>query len=90
MTQGFAVCIRVAVTMSAVAIFSARLVSPERSLVIGTCRGEPVCVTDAPACRNETIVYSISDSPDRPDRVIIRADKIVDGKAITMGTGPWH
>jgi hypothetical protein len=34
-------------------------------------------------------VYYIEDVPNRPDLVTIRADKIVDGKAITMGTGQW-
>ena len=27
---------------------------------------------------------------DRPDTVVIQADKIVDGKAVTRGTGEWH
>jgi hypothetical protein len=35
------------------------------------------------------VVYYIEDVPGRPDLVTIRADKIVDGKAITMGKGPW-
>jgi hypothetical protein len=35
------------------------------------------------------VVYYIEDVPNHPDLVTIRADKIVDGKAITMGTGQW-
>jgi hypothetical protein len=35
-------------------------------------------------------VYYIKDVADRPDVVVIQADKIVDGKAITMGTGEWR
>jgi len=31
-------------------------------------------------------VYYINDVADRPDQVLIRADKTVDGKTITMGT----
>ncbi len=42
------------------------------------------------SCRNETVVYYIKNVPDRPDLVIIQADKIVEGKAITMGTGQWQ
>ena len=34
-------------------------------------------------------VYYIEAIPDHPDSVLIRADKIVDGKSITMGSGPW-
>lgn len=41
------------------------------------------------ACRDERVVY-YNDIPDRPDLVLIRADKIVDGKAIMMGTGQWQ
>ena len=35
------------------------------------------------------MAYYIADVPNRPDLVTIRADKIVDGKAVTMGTGQW-
>ena len=79
-----------ALTVSGLTVFAVRLLSSEAPEVIGAWRGESVCVTDAVACRNETVVYYISNSPDGPDRVVIRADKIVDGKAITMGTGPWE
>jgi hypothetical protein len=62
----------------------------ESSGVAGTWRGESLCATDAPACHNEKVVYYIKDVPERPDSVVIQADKIVDGKAMTMGTGPWQ
>src|SRR6516225_11070244 len=80
----------VAVALGSVGMFSASLVSAEASHVAGVWRGASVCVTDAPACHNEDVVYYIKDVPDRPDLVLIQADKIVDGKAITMGTGQWH
>lgn len=80
----------VAVALGSVGIFSASLVSAEASDVAGVWRGSSVCVTAAPACHNEDVVYYIKDVPDRPDLVLIQADKIVDGKAITMGTGQWH
>jgi hypothetical protein len=57
----------------------------------GVWRGESLCTNTASAsCRNETVVYYIRDVPDRPNAVLIRADKILDGKAITMGTGEWQ
>jgi len=62
----------------------------EASSVAGTWRGQSVCTTDNPACQNETVVYYIKDVPDRPDLVFIQADKIVNGKAITMGSGQWR
>jgi hypothetical protein len=57
---------------------------------LGIWRGESVCVTAAPSCRDEQVVYSIRAIADHPDSVFVRADKIVDGKAITMGSGPWQ
>jgi len=56
---------------------------------VGTWRGESKCATEVVACRDEHIVYYVSAVPNRLDQLFIRADKIVDGSAITMGTGPW-
>lgn len=62
---------------------------PAADSPVGVWRGESLCTTDAPACHNETVVCYIQAIADKPDSVFIRADKIVDGKAITMGSGPW-
>lgn len=56
---------------------------------IGVWRGESRCATGAPACHNENVVYYIEAIPDKTDSVMIGADKIVDGRAIPMGSGPW-
>jgi hypothetical protein len=56
---------------------------------LGVWRGESVCATAAPSCHDEKVVYYIDAIPDKGDQVFVRADKIVDGKAITMGSGPW-
>src|SRR5712671_2540632 len=56
----------------------------------GTWRGQSICTTDAPACHNESVVYYIKDVPDKSDVVFIQADKIMDGKPITMGSGQWQ
>ena len=56
---------------------------------IGVWRGESKCMTGAPACHDEQVVYYITAIPDRTGFMSVRADKIVDGKAITMGTGQW-
>jgi hypothetical protein len=90
MPQLCSVRVGVALALAGSGMFSARLVSAEKSGVAGTWRGESVCATDAPACHNERVVYYIKDIPDRSDLVVIQADKIVDGKAITMGTGRWQ
>jgi hypothetical protein len=62
----------------------------DTSGIAGTWRRGSVCVTDAPACHNENVVYYVKDVPDRVDVVFIQADKVVDGKAITMGSGEWQ
>ncbi len=90
MMQLRSVRLSVALTLAGMGMFSAPLVSSEASGVAGTWRGKSLCVTDAPACHNESVGYYIKDIPDQPDLVLIQADKIVDGKAITMGTGQWH
>ena len=56
---------------------------------IGVWRGESICTSGATTCHDEKVVYYIEAISGKPDLVSIRADKIVDGKAITMGTGPW-
>jgi hypothetical protein len=56
----------------------------------GAWRGESWCGGGAPACRDEKVVYYVKDVADRPEVVVIQADKIVDGKAVTMGTGEWQ
>jgi hypothetical protein len=67
-----------------------RVLAADASGVAGTWRGESLCAIDASGCHNEKVVYYIKDVQGRPDVVVIQADKIVDGKAITMGTGEWH
>ena len=57
--------------------------------VNGTWRGESICAAKGTACKDEKVVYYISIVAGKADVVSIRADKIVDGQAITMGTGEW-
>jgi hypothetical protein len=56
---------------------------------IGVWRGESLCAGSAPSCHQEQVVYYIEAIADKPDSVLIRADKIVNGSAITMGSGRW-
>jgi hypothetical protein len=88
--QFCSVRLSVALRLGGICVFGAGLASAEASGVAGTWRGESVCTTNAPACRNESVVYYVEDIPDRPDFVIIKADKIVNGKPITMGTSEWQ
>jgi hypothetical protein len=56
----------------------------EREKLIGDWTGESICIGNHPACHDEQVVYHISKSPDAPDKVIIAADKIIDGKPDPM------
>lgn len=52
---------------------------------LGDWTGESICqVKDSP-CHDEKVVYHISKGGG-PDLIVINADKIIDGKAVDMGT----
>jgi hypothetical protein len=76
--------------LTAIGILNASPASAPSSGVAGTWRGESVCATQASACHNERVIYYVKDVLNRPDRVFIQADKIVDGKPITMGSSEWQ
>jgi hypothetical protein len=55
--------------------------------IVGTWSGSSVCVDRqaAPACNDEQVVYEINASPGKPNMVTAKADKVVDGKRVSMG-----
>lgn len=55
--------------------------------IVGTWSGSSVCVDRqaAPACNDEQVVYEINASPGKPNTATVKADKVVDGKRISMG-----
>lgn len=54
--------------------------------IAGIWRGQSSCEQKESACRDETVVYRVSPLQDKPDSFSVSADKIVDGKAVNMGT----
>ena len=54
--------------------------------IAGIWRGQSTCEQKEPACRKETVVYRFSPLQDEPGSFSVSADKIVDGKAVNMGT----
>jgi hypothetical protein len=56
------------------------------SRFLGKWRGDSSCVARNTACHDETVVYRLSDLPNKPGYVLVSADKIVNGNAINMGT----
>jgi len=61
--------------------------SPEISALVGDWSGTSLCQVKPSACHDENVVYHLSNPHD--DKITIQADKIVDGKPISMGTEEW-
>ena len=59
--------------------------SQDAAQLFGNWTGESLCQVKNSPCHDEKVVYHISKSKD-PGKVTITADKIVQDKAITMGT----
>ena len=57
--------------------------------VAGVWRGESICGPDRAGCVDEKVVYYIGAIAVKAGVASIRADKIVNGQAVTMGTGEW-
>jgi hypothetical protein len=77
-------------TTLTIALMPSFWISAASQPVVGVWRGDSICTTDAPACHNESVVYYIRSVPDKPQVLFVQADKIVGGKAITMGSGEWE
>jgi hypothetical protein len=54
--------------------------------IVGDWRGESFCVVRESACHDEDSLYHLARLPERPGRFSLKADKIVNGKNMTMGT----
>jgi hypothetical protein len=61
-------------------------VAADNSSPIGDWRGESTCVVRESACHDEDSFYHVSKLQGKPGWFAIKADRIVDGKAINMGT----
>ena len=77
-------------SLAAVFLPATLLAAADKAEIAGTWRGQSLCASEAPSCHNETVVYYIKAVPGRPAVVSVQADKIADGKPITMGTGEWQ
>jgi hypothetical protein len=79
--------VRFAVVLTVLAVVAA----PGLALaqVAGVWRGESICASHGGVCVDERVVYYISAIAEKAGVVSIRADKIVNGQAVTMGTSEW-
>ena len=59
---------------------------PEGDPLIGDWLGDSICVVHPSACHDEKALYRIKKSGGTPNDYSIEADKIVDGKPVSMGT----
>lgn len=57
----------------------------DNNTLFGDWSGESKCVGKNPYCHDEVVVYHISQSKTDPKKILISADKIVDGKPDWMG-----
>src|SRR5262245_38532479 len=59
----------------------------EISKLVGNWSGESICVNKEkfPACKDEVVVYHITEVKDKPNTINLSADKIVNGKPEFMG-----
>ena len=69
-----------------VAVASHLMFAQDKPAIAGVWRGQSSCEQRESACREETVVYRFSPLPDKPGSFSASADKIVDGKAVNMGT----
>ena len=60
--------------------------------LVGTWRGTSTCLDRQalPACTDEQVVYEIAAPAGRTDELIVKADKIVDGRRVPMGETSFH
>jgi hypothetical protein len=56
-----------------------------RDMLVGDWLGRSICTNLVPACHDEEVVYHIVKSSDDVSKVILTADKIVNGKPEQMG-----
>ena len=65
--------------------YAAAGLGPHSASVIGTWKGESICVGNRPACKNEVVVYRFEAVPGKAGFVLQFADKIIDGQRVPMG-----
>ncbi len=58
----------------------------KNATVLGKWKGESLCTVKPSACHDETVVYEITAPAGSADHLVWKADKIVDGKQVNMGS----
>src|SRR4051812_31185515 len=55
-----------------------------RDLLVGDWKGQSICTALLPACHDEEVVYHIKKASNDESKVILKADKIVNGELEIM------
>lgn len=61
-------------------------VHDEVSRFVGSWRGNSSCIAKGTSCRDEAVVYRITELPEKSGYVSVAADKLVNGRSVNMGT----
>ena len=77
----------VGMTFTAAGAHAQSNASSKRDSPVGDWRGMSICQVKPSACHDEDSLYHFKKLA-KPGTFELQADKIVDGKPITMGTGP--
>lgn len=83
---------RFPIALAAVIIFSFKapgvaFSAPQISDLVGNWTGTSLCQVRPSACHDEDVVFRFSKP--RGDKITMQADKLVEGKAVTMGVSEW-
>ena len=57
--------------------------------VLGTWRGNSVCMVKDSPCHDEVNVYRFAEIAGKSKAVMVTGSKVVDGKEVVMGTSEW-
>jgi hypothetical protein len=68
-----------------IALLALLAATDARSVLYGAWEGQSICTNVLPACHDEHAVYHIAAS-EKPDTVVVKGNKVVDGKEEEMGT----
>jgi hypothetical protein len=66
------------------------LAADDRAKLAGNWPGDSICLDRQSACHEEKVVYRIALYPSDTTRVKVQGDKIVNGRAVTMGVGDYN
>ena len=61
--------------------------APQISDLVGNWTGTSLCQVRPSPCHDEDVIFRFSKP--QGDKITVQADKLVDGKAVTMGVSEW-